>query len=205
MARRGSQEVERLYREAEGAFRHWEVAKDLVDELKKITRVAGKALDRAPHKTILVLDATNGQNALSQAKEFREAVDVDGIVMTKLDGTAKGGVIIGICDEMRVPVHYIGIGHYFDFAITAAGVGAAKPDPRIFRAAVDAAGVRPDQIVHVGDDPVRDVLAAGELGLRTVWVNMDDAEWPGGLGADRVVSHLGELWSVLRAWTGRPA
>ena len=84
--------------------------KELLDELKKIHRVAGKALSGAPHQVLLVLDATNGQNALMQAKEFGEAIDFSGIVLTKLDGTAKGGVIIGICEEFRKPVYFIGVG-----------------------------------------------------------------------------------------------
>lgn len=84
--------------------------KELLDELKKIHRVAGKALSGAPHQVLLVLDATNGQNALMQAREFGEAIDFSGIVLTKLDGTAKGGVIIGICEEFRKPVYFIGVG-----------------------------------------------------------------------------------------------
>ena len=84
--------------------------KELIDELKKIHRVAGKALSGAPHQVLLVLDATNGQNALMQAKEFGEAIEFTGIVLTKLDGTAKGGVIIGICEEFKKPVYFIGVG-----------------------------------------------------------------------------------------------
>ncbi len=84
--------------------------KELIDELKKIHRVCGKAMAGAPHEILLVLDATNGQNALMQAREFGEAIDFTGIVLTKLDGTAKGGVIIGICEEFRKPVYFIGIG-----------------------------------------------------------------------------------------------
>jgi fused signal recognition particle receptor len=84
--------------------------KELMDELGKVHRVMGKAVPGAPHEVWLVLDATNGQNAIAQAKEFTQVVQVTGLVMTKLDGTAKGGVIIGICDEMRIPVRYIGIG-----------------------------------------------------------------------------------------------
>ncbi len=84
--------------------------KELMDELAKVHRVCGKAIPGAPHEVWLVLDATNGQNAISQAKEFTAVVDVTGIVLTKLDGTAKGGVVIGICDEMQLPVRYIGIG-----------------------------------------------------------------------------------------------
>lgn len=84
--------------------------KGLMDELSKVHRVMGKALAGAPHEVWLVLDSTNGQNAISQAKEFQTAVDVTGLILTKLDGTAKGGVAIGICDEMGLPIRYIGIG-----------------------------------------------------------------------------------------------
>ncbi|WP_164856031.1 signal recognition particle-docking protein FtsY [Lujinxingia sediminis] len=83
---------------------------NLLDELGKIGRVTGKALDGAPHETILVLDANTGQNAIQQASMFKEACDISGVVLTKLDGTAKGGVILGICDELDAPVRYIGIG-----------------------------------------------------------------------------------------------
>ncbi len=83
---------------------------NLVEELKKVRRVVGKALDGAPHEVLLVLDATNGQNAIAQAHTFGEALDVSGIALTKLDGTAKGGVILGICDELKIPIRWIGIG-----------------------------------------------------------------------------------------------
>jgi len=82
----------------------------LMEELKKVKRVLGKAALGAPHEVLLVLDATNGQNAIAQARQFNEALGVTGIVLTKLDGTAKGGVVIGICDELRIPVRYVGIG-----------------------------------------------------------------------------------------------
>ena len=88
--------------------------KELIEELKKINRVSGKAMEGAPHQVLLVLDATNGQNALMQAKEFGEAIPFSGIVLTKLDGTAKGGVIIGICEELKKPVYFIGIGEMID-------------------------------------------------------------------------------------------
>ncbi len=84
--------------------------KHLLDELKKIIRVCGKAQPGAPHETLLVLDATTGQNAIQQADIFRDEVGVSGIVLTKLDGTAKGGVIIGICDTLGIPVKYVGVG-----------------------------------------------------------------------------------------------
>lgn len=83
---------------------------NLMDELTKMKRVVGRELEGAPHETLLVLDATTGQNAIQQAKQFNEALGVTGIVLTKLDGTAKGGVIIAIADELNIPVKYIGIG-----------------------------------------------------------------------------------------------
>jgi fused signal recognition particle receptor len=82
----------------------------LMEELKKVKRVVAKAAEGAPHDVLLVLDATNGQNAIAQARQFHEALGVSGIALTKLDGTAKGGVIIGICDELRIPVRYVGVG-----------------------------------------------------------------------------------------------
>lgn len=83
---------------------------NLMEELKKIKRVMGKALPGAPHEVLLVIDATTGQNGLSQVRMFKEAVDVTGIFLTKLDGTAKGGVMIGIADQFNIPVKYIGLG-----------------------------------------------------------------------------------------------
>src|SRR5262249_26908429 len=83
---------------------------NLMSEMQKIARTAGKALDGAPHETLLVIDATNGQNALAQAAEFKSALDLTGIVLTKLDGTAKGGVVLGIADELALPVRFVGLG-----------------------------------------------------------------------------------------------
>ena len=83
---------------------------DLMDELKKVRRVMDKAMPGCPHETWMVLDATTGQNAITQAKTFKDAMEITGIVLTKLDGSAKGGVILGICDELKVPVRYIGVG-----------------------------------------------------------------------------------------------
>ncbi|HEV3194415.1 MAG TPA: signal recognition particle-docking protein FtsY [Polyangiaceae bacterium] len=82
----------------------------LMDEIKKVRRTIGKAMEGAPHETLLVLDGTTGQNALQQAVMFRDALDLTGIVLTKLDGTAKGGIVLAICDELRVPVRYVGLG-----------------------------------------------------------------------------------------------
>lgn len=82
----------------------------LMDELAKMRRVMGKKMGSAPHEVLLVLDASTGQNALRQAEEFIESVDVTGLVLTKLDGTAKGGVVIGVSHQFQVPVKYIGVG-----------------------------------------------------------------------------------------------
>jgi len=82
----------------------------LIEELKKIRRVITREQPGAPHETLLVLDATTGQNGLQQARVFKEATDITGIVLTKLDGTAKGGVIVGIQEELGVAVKYIGVG-----------------------------------------------------------------------------------------------
>ncbi|UCD57146.1 MAG: signal recognition particle-docking protein FtsY, partial [Candidatus Hydrogenedentota bacterium] len=83
---------------------------NLMEELKKIKRVLGKLDPTAPHETLMVLDATTGQNALSQARLFTEALGVTGIVLTKLDGTAKGGIVIAIHREFGIPVKYVGVG-----------------------------------------------------------------------------------------------
>ena len=83
---------------------------NLMDELKKIQRVVKKKIPDAPHEVLLVLDASTGQNALSQARLFKEGLGVTGLILTKLDGTAKGGIVVSICDELQVPVRYIGIG-----------------------------------------------------------------------------------------------
>jgi fused signal recognition particle receptor len=83
---------------------------NLMEELQKVRRVVGKALEGAPHETWLVIDATSGQNAIAQAQIFTQAMSVTGIVLTKLDGTAKGGVILGIADQLGIPVRYIGVG-----------------------------------------------------------------------------------------------
>jgi fused signal recognition particle receptor len=84
--------------------------KPLMEELGKLVRVIGRNLEGAPHETLLVLDANTGQNAVSQARLFTEVAGVTGLVLTKLDGTAKGGVLIGLTDELGIPVRYVGVG-----------------------------------------------------------------------------------------------
>lgn len=87
---------------------------DLMGELRKIRRVAGRALPGAPHEVLLVVDATVGQNGVAQAREFLDAAGVTGIVLSKLDGTAKGGVAVAIAGELGVPIRYIGVGEGID-------------------------------------------------------------------------------------------
>ena len=83
---------------------------NLMDELRKIHRIVAKELPGAPHEVLLVLDATVGQNALAQARQFHQAVGVTGLAMTKLDGTARGGIVVAIADELKLPVRLIGVG-----------------------------------------------------------------------------------------------
>lgn len=83
---------------------------NLMDELRKISRVIAQELPGAPHEVLLVLDATLGQNALSQARQFHQAVGVTGLALTKLDGTARGGIVVAIADELKLPVRLIGVG-----------------------------------------------------------------------------------------------
>ena len=83
---------------------------NLMEELKKVKRVIGKVLPGSPHETLLVLDGTIGQNSISQARLFNEALTVDGLIMTKLDGTAKGGVLFNVIDELKLPIRFVGVG-----------------------------------------------------------------------------------------------
>ncbi|WP_171210564.1 signal recognition particle-docking protein FtsY [Ruegeria sp. HKCCA5426] len=101
---------------------------DLMEELAKIVRVIRKVDETAPHNTLLVLDATTGQNALSQVETFRKLADVSGLVMTKLDGTAKGGVLVALADKFGLPIHAIGVGEQID--------DLAPFDPEDFAAAL---------------------------------------------------------------------
>ena len=87
---------------------------NLMEELKKINRIIGKGISGAPHEVLLVLDATTGQNALRQAELFSKSANITGIVLTKLDGTAKGGMIIGIKEELNIPVKWVGVGERMD-------------------------------------------------------------------------------------------
>ena len=95
---------------------------NLMEELKKIKRIIGRELEGAPHEVLLVLDATTGQNAVVQAKTFNEVLDISGLVLTKLDGTAKGGIIVAISDEFGVPIRFIGVGEkIYDLQVFKSG------------------------------------------------------------------------------------
>src|SRR5699024_8400754 len=83
---------------------------NLMNELAKVNKIIEREIPNAPHEVLLVLDATTGQNALSQAKVFSEVTDVSGIILTKLDGTAKGGIVLAIRNELTIPVKFVGLG-----------------------------------------------------------------------------------------------
>jgi fused signal recognition particle receptor len=106
---------------------------NLMAELKKVKRVLSRLDATAPHEVLLVLDASQGQNALAQAQQFQEAVGVTGLVMTKLDGTAKGGIVLAIADALHLPIRYIGVGETaedFNVFDAAAFVDAVLAPPR---------------------------------------------------------------------------
>jgi fused signal recognition particle receptor len=106
-----SREADIVYIDTAGRL-HTKV--NLMEEIRKIKRTAGKKLSEAPHEILLVLDATTGQNALSQAEMFNDALDITGLALTKLDGTAKGGIVISICRTLNIPLQYIGVGESID-------------------------------------------------------------------------------------------
>lgn len=131
--------------------------------------------------------------ARNQVQVFPEALDA-------LDALASV-YRIGAITNGNADVHRIGIGHHFDFVVHAERVGAAKPDRTIFLAALEKAGLEAPEVVHVGDDPERDVAGAAAVGMRTVWVNMEGEQWPGAEPApDAEIAGLGELEGLLEAW-----
>ena len=106
---------------------------------------------------------------------------------------------LGTITNGNADVHYIGIGHHFDFVMTAARAGVPKPEAGIFHAALKEAGIPAEVAVHVGDDPHLDIAGAQAVGMRTVWVNAAAAPWPGGRPPDAEVRDLGGLGDVLDA------
>lgn len=107
---------------------------------------------------------------------------------------------LGAVTNGNADIHRLGLGNLFEFAISAVEVGVAKPEPAIYQAACRHLELPPEQIVHVGDDPQNDVLGAAQAGLRTVWINREGKEWPGGQRADAEIKTLEELDNVLTGW-----
>jgi fused signal recognition particle receptor len=106
-----SRDVDIVYIDTAGRL-HTKI--NLMEEIKKIKRTIAKKMPQAPHEILLVLDATTGQNAISQATLFNEALDITGLALTKLDGTAKGGIAVSICSTLNIPLKYIGVGEQID-------------------------------------------------------------------------------------------
>ena len=132
-------------------------------------------------------------------REHRNAVTLfDGV--THVLGKLGERYAIGAITNGNADVHRIGIGHHFDFVVTPAEAGAAKPDSTIFEFALSAAGAPPADVVHVGDDPVRDVAGAAAIGLRTVWMNPAGSPWLGEGRPDAEIRRLGSLIPVVDAW-----
>lgn len=107
---------------------------------------------------------------------------------------------VGAITNGNADVHHIGIGRWFNFVVTAAQAGTMKPEPGIFEAALTMAAVSPQEVVHVGDDPITDIKGAAEVGMRTIWMNPDAAQWPGGPPPDAEIRCLAELRSLLQQW-----
>ena len=124
-----------------------------MEELAKIVRVIRKKDPDAPHNTLLVLDATTGQNALTQVEIFQKIADVSGLVMTKLDGTAKGGVLVALADRFGLPIHAIGVGEQID------DLGAVRPGG--IRRRAGGAGMTVREVTGSSGDQVKVGRAAG--------------------------------------------
>lgn len=112
----------------------------------------------------------------------------------------QGSYRLGAITNGNADIHHIGIGHYFDFVATAAAAGAAKPDARIFHMALAMGAVRAAEAVHVGDDPERDIIGAGAVGMRTVWINPRRYAWEWGQSPDAVIQRVTQLKPVLDSW-----
>ena len=132
--------------------------------------------------------------------EARNDVSVFTEALDALDSLS-GFYRLGAITNGNADVNVIGIGHHFDFVVTSESVGAAKPHPDIFHAALAQAEAAPREVLHVGDDPARDVCGAAEVGMRTVWVNTAGEPWPGGPEPDAVVRRLDELEPILSSLT----
>ena len=130
----------------------------------------------------------------------RNRVELFDDVRDTLDAV-QGSYRLGAITNGNADVHFIGIGYYFDFVITAAEAGAGKPDKSIFEAALKAAGTEAGEVVHVGDDPIRDIGGAQAVGMKTIWVNVDDEDWGKGRSPDGEIRILTELTPLLSRWS----
>jgi fused signal recognition particle receptor len=127
-----------------------------MDELKKVKRVLARLDPTAPHEVLLVLDGTIGQNAVAQAEEFNKGLGVTGLVITKLDGTAKGGVVLAIAQKLKIPIRFVGVGEQIeDFGVFNAddSYGAAENRIRPRPAAADGRMIRFDQVTSAIQRP----------------------------------------------------
>lgn len=142
------------------------------------------------------LDARRAEEAFQVFWEHRNAV-------TLFDGAEgmlaalKARYQVGVITNGNACVHFIGIGHYFDFVVSSERAGEAKPAPGIFHLALSDAGFDAHQVAHVGDDPTNDVLGAAAVGMRTIWYNPQRRAWPGGAAPDAEIGDLAQLESAL--------
>lgn len=132
----------------------------------------------------------------------RNAVELFADVRPALERLAKRYTLASLSNG-NADVRRIGLDDVFSFSLNAIDAGAAKPDPRLFRMACSQLGARPEQIVHVGDDPEHDVQGAAHVGFRTVWLNRTGRDWPGGPRADAEIGSLEDLAAVLTVWESR--
>jgi len=133
--------------------------------------------------------------------EHRNAVELFDVVPETM-AALRERYTLGVITNGNACVDFIGIGHWFDFVVSSEGAGVAKPESRIFRTALERAGVDAGQVAHVGDDPENDVRGAARVGMRTVWVNPRRIPWPGGATPDAVIRSVGELPATLATLDG---
>jgi putative hydrolase of the HAD superfamily len=144
-------------------------------------------------------DGSMAERAFQVFIEHRHQVSFYQDVMPALEGLS-GAYPLGVISNGNADVARLGIGHLFDFSLSAIQVGRPKPHPEIFQAACHRLGLPPREVVHVGDHPRDDILGASAAGLRTVWVNRHDRTWSGEQAPDAQISRLSQLPRVLRGW-----
>ncbi|NKB64286.1 MAG: HAD-IA family hydrolase [Gammaproteobacteria bacterium] len=128
----------------------------------------------------------------------RNEVDLYDGVLEMLEYVSQHYTVISITNG-NADVNQVGLGKYFDFGITASLAGAAKPDPVIFNKALSWGDFQPHEVIHIGDDPIRDVRGAANLGMKTIWVNTRQQPWPGGLPADAEITQISHLVDSIKS------